>query len=131
MNSESKIIQFKDLQNTSKPKKRIYHKRDDHTHRYDFCVYEYDFPSREHPGTFNRECSIGTYCPVCGKVGARFTRDPRYIQRSEHFKNRIYLGCKWNDEALKELDSRTRTLPTFFLEHWSDTKYVDLKGGRK
>lgn len=129
---EDNIIQFEAaVPKYKKPAKHVYHKKSDHTHRYNFCVYEYDFPASVPDRESTREVSIGTYCPVCGKVGARFTRDLRYVHRSEKFKNRFYLSYNWNEEAKKEFDLATRTLPCFFLDHWAETKYVNLNEGTK
>ena len=121
---------FVDIDDTvtkyKKPAKRVHHKKSDHTHRYDFCVYEYDFPASVPGRVTTRELSIGTYCPLCGKVGARFTRDAKYAQHTNRAKNHFYLGYEWNEEALKQFNVSTRTLPCFFLDHWADTKYVKL-----
>lgn len=114
----------------AKKAKKVYHKKADHTHRYDYCVYEYDIPvyNEVHGMITKRKFAIGTYCPICGKIGARFVRDDKYSKHTDkcagHFH---FVGHEWNDKALKEFNPETRTLPYAFLEDMFTTKYVNLE----
>lgn len=85
-----------------------------HKHEYKNCVFQY--PSirfdKAH-GMVNDviKHSVGTYCPVCGKIG-------NITDTSWLISERGYVGitARWNDAALREFDARTRTLPLFVLD---------------
>jgi hypothetical protein len=89
----------------------------DHKHEYASCVLDVE----NGWGVGNIKCrqffTICSYCPVCGKIGGVI--EPRYLVAGKWFE--------WSDEAMRELDPKTRTLPCFPVsDAWQ--KYVDLKG---
>lgn len=93
-----------------------------HKHEYKNCVFQY--PSirfdKAH-GLVNDAVkqSIGTFCPVCGKVGS-------VIDSSWLIEIRGYVGLevRWNDAALSEFNEKTRTLPFFVLDEEWFPKYI-------
>lgn len=94
-----------------------------HKHYFEPCVFKMDETRLDEARGFvtdraARLC-IGTYCPACGKVGDTYA-DKWYIN----------LGKSWppdpTDEAKRQLDEKTRTLPCFYLGGWF-TKYISLE----
>ena len=98
-----------------KRKKRV--KKADHPHQWDDCVYGLAFAG-------NFELSIGTYFPICGKVGVP-TFYTKWKQNTS--ENPKLIRSEWKPEALREFDEKTRTLPYFNIELFT-TKYLDLEG---
>lgn len=96
-------------------------KKSKHKHRYENCVYRYSFwrpdqlLNQEHRWHF----SIGTYCPLCGKIGT--IRDSSWCQRTP-----AHWPTEWQPRAYKEFEEVTRTLPFFVLEDVFKCKYVDI-----
>ena len=109
-----------------KPKKP---KKSKHKHIYEPCVFEsQSMKFDEQHGFINDpKLCIGSYCPLCGKVGShKLYDDDRWyeeILRPER-SFRCY-GKKPTEEALREFDPETRTLPFFKLtDYWQ--KEVEL-----
>ena len=98
-----------------KKRRRRKPKKADHVHEWDECVYGLSFAG-------NFELSIGTYCPICGKIGI-----PTYYTKwQNHFKSEsggVY--SEWTEEAEREFDPNTRTLPYFDIDLFV-TKFVEL-----
>ena len=69
---------------------------------------------------------IWLYCPICGKV---FNRDtsPRWYHYSEKSRPElgIYLDLQYTEEAKREFDPATRTLPCYRLPDGIFTKYIE------
>ena len=97
----------------SKPPKKAKHK-----HIFEPCVIEFpkEWYVKEHVRTNNdRKSWIYGFCPVCGKIGE--------VDRSRWLKEeRDFLGSYMvvrdalTTEGEKEIDSKTRTLPTFICD---------------
>ena len=89
----------------------------DHKHEWADCVYGMNFAG-------NFELSIGTYCPVCGKIGTptAYSRWKYNDCREPH-----NIHWVWKDEALREFNQKTRTLPYFEIDLFV-TKFVKLDG---
>ena len=99
-----------------KKKKKHRPKKSDHPHQWDDCVYGISFCG-------NFELSVGTYCPICGKVGV-----PTYYTKwKEQVKTGHGMYSEWTKEAEKEFNPKTRTLPYFDIDLFV-TKFVDLEG---
>ena len=111
VNQEYITTPYKKKKRKRKPKKA------DHPHVWEECVYGLSFAG-------NFELSVGTYCPICGKVGM-----PTYYTKwKDHFKtDRGACYSERSKEALKEFDPKTRTLPYFDIDLFV-TKFVDLEG---
>ena len=99
-----------------KKRRRRKPKKADHAHEWDECVYGLSFAG-------NFELSIGTYCPICGKIGI-----PTYYTKwKNHLKSDggdVY--SEWSEEAEREFDPNTRTLPYFDIDLFV-TKFVELE----
>ena len=107
-----------DVPRYKKKSKKTGRKRADHKHVYENCVF--GWPKLHYEAERGLlygpdiEYSVGTYCPVCGKIG-----DIRNISWTDVSKRdgRGFLGYsrEWSGAALREFDEQTRTLPYFFL----------------
>lgn len=103
-----------------------------HKHEYVNCVFEFNDKK------FNKErgfievpgISIGTYCPICGKIESTFDYKNKewVIDKREMLGNFTAFSWGWTDNAKREFDKNTRTLPCFWIEDKWFTKYVDLEG---
>ncbi len=109
-----------------KPKKP---KKSKHKHIYEPCVFEsQSIKLDEQHGFINdsRLC-VGSYCPLCGKVGSRrLSEDARWYKDTSVIKGSFRcFSNEPTEEALRELDPETRTLPFFKLtDYWQ--KEVEL-----
>lgn len=65
------------------------------------------------------ELNVGTYCPLCGKVGA--VEDIEFKVNTSPL-NKFYC-YEWSEKAKREFDPATRTLPFFKLDQFKD-KFV-------
>lgn len=105
--------------------------KSDHKHVYVNCVFGYYnvHLERAHGFVDDKELSwsIGTYCPVCGKIG-RFT-DPAWLAVHSCCLGKDRWREMWTKEALREFDPASRTLPFFFLEDRHFQKQVKLATG--
>ena len=103
--------------------------KSDHKHVYESCVFGYFGIRLERGkgwGTDDKlSYTIGTYCPVCGKIGR--IRDPKWL-RDERTQTPLGYAIRevYSDEALREMDQKTRTLPFFFLSDPYNQKSVQL-----
>lgn len=101
----------------------------DHKHRFEPCVFQLDeaYFSRAYgfkviPGGRN---SIGTYCPICGKVGNVFAHDPRYY--TGRYPAYPLRDDDLTEEGRRQMDPLTRTIPCFYLgDPFANHKYVTL-----
>lgn len=103
----------------------------DHKHAYTWCVFGFHgiHLSGKHGFVPDEETTftIGTYCPVCGKIGLHSTSDPRWYKQLDYYPRKTEWRDIYTERALREFDPGTRTLPYFFLDdHWFQ-KYVDIK----
>lgn len=104
---------------TKKPPKKANHK-----HKWASCVYQTDSVSYSKEKGFYKtpELTVGTYCSVCGKIG--LIHNPDFIvQMTEIINGNRYYSSDWSNEAKKELDPATRTLPLFIVDQFKD-KFV-------
>ena len=126
---ENEIPKYKKKSNNLSPKKS------DHKHEFSDCIYEYNNPS----GMFSKEkgfCSKveifgGTYCPICGRIGkifrSVFYTDTTNLIWWDKIECGRYFKYELSEQAKKEINPETRTLPTFYLEDLWTQKYVELK----
>ena len=89
-------------------------KKSGHKHAYEPCVVEYpaNWFMKPHERGSKTRPDIMDYCPTCGKLSATHQTERWWVG------GRDFRGT-WSDpseEALKELDPETRTLPTFMIE---------------
>ena len=96
-------------------------KKANHKHEWANCVYETATIGYSKEKGFYRttELTVGTYCHICGKIGD--IADRRYkINTSPYSK---FLTYEWSEDAKKEFDPSTRTMPFFEINQFKD-KFV-------
>lgn len=107
-----------DVPRYKKKSKKAGRKRADHKHVYENCVFGWlRLHYEAERGIFygpDIEYSVGTYCPVCGKIGDRNDISWTDVSRRDRHGFCGY-SREWSDAALWEFDEATRTLPYFFL----------------
>ncbi len=109
-----------------KPKKP---KKSKHKHIYEPCVLGLTVPKYDKRYGFvdETQLSIGSYCPVCGKIGLyKLYEDDRWYE--EILKPAGSFGCygkQPTEEAQREFNPETRTLPFFKLTDYLQ-KEVEL-----
>ena len=122
-----------DVPKHKKKSKKKPPKKAKHKHEYVPCVLWRNslVLDKAHGFQYTGEPSkvIGTYCPICGKIGDHYDwswmieiEDPAY-ENHPNIKRRFY---DWNDEAKKQFDEDTRTIPIFKTAEWFQ-KFVDLE----
>ena len=102
-------------------------KKSNHKHEYVNCVYGFNGQkfSRERGFEPVPELSIGTYCPVCGKIGTTYDEgEGRWVEWGK--RGPLLTSHQWTDEAKREFDESTRTLPYFWVDDNWFQKYVEL-----
>lgn len=89
-----------------------------HKHQYQDCLFEIDWQELDKANGFvpSTEIVFGSYCPICGKIGG--AKKDWYI-----YINKIWR-YEYTDEAKKELDESTRTLPLFRIKDFTQ-KYIE------
>lgn len=103
-------------------------KKANHKHEFQPCVFEYEgvefnsihgiIPTSEH------QFSMGGYCRICGKIGDTSHQWTRLVNVKP---DSCAVRVEDTEEAKRELNPETRTLPTFFLERRWFQKYVNIK----
>lgn len=105
-------------------------KKADHKHIFEPCILEYNFPygKLEEGKGFQpiSQTRIDGYCPICGKVGPIDME--RWWKTDKPLNSRNFgFQTEPTEEALRELNPETRTLPTFDVgDDWIFPKYVDI-----
>lgn len=105
--------------------KRKHNPKAKHKHEYQPCVFEYEGiqHSRTQGGVPASETMMGSYCPVCGEIGS-YNVD--IWMRWKPVAGGKAGRSEYTEEACRELNSETRTLPTFWLEKGFFQKFVSL-----
>jgi hypothetical protein len=101
-------------------------KKSNHKHRFEPCVFEYESKRFDrHKGYVpSTEVSLGSYCPICGKVSLSLSGEPgRWVSSTRHS---AFWRNEYTEEAKRELNKETRTLPTFHLDDYFSQKYVEV-----
>ena len=101
----------------------------DHKHEFVNCVYEIPKLRLDEAQGFvcdQVELSIGTYCPICGKIGTHFDHEWKE-KGARPLWNGWLVGERWSAQAEAEFDTRTRTLPFFHVNDLFKQKYVELE----
>lgn len=100
-------------------------KKSDHRHAFRNCVFVMPSVRFDEAHGLVQEpdtvFSIGTYCPVCGKIGT--TIDQEWLSEDTgpwllHWERR------WSERARREFTESTRTLPCFRIGDEWFPKYV-------
>lgn len=109
---------------TAKPPAKAKHK-----HVYEPCLFEQIemWYAKPHERKSNRtRLTFGSYCPICGKVGDTDT-DRWFAHVKKHNDMFSYLETVYTEEAERELNPTTRTLPVFYIGDEWRPKFVELK----
>lgn len=108
---------------TVKPPKKAKHK-----HVYEPCLFEQllEWYCKPHERKTNKtRLRFGSYCPICGKTGDT-DRDRWFTTVKKHNGVISYLEHVHTEEAERELNPITRTLPVFYVgDEWCP-KFVDI-----
>ena len=98
-----------------------------HKHEYVNCVFGFNKQKFTKERGFEPEpdMSIGTYCPICGKVGSTFDDADRWVDH--HRRGVMWFGYDWTDAAKQEFNAETRSLPYFWLDDGWFQKYVEVE----
>lgn len=103
--------------NISKIKKKSKHK-----HQYEECIIRYKFSFM---GKDNLTTQLLSYCPICGKIGDRFSEGKSIVEDKALHKQLPngwkYITYMFGEDIYEQYHDR---LPVFYSEY-SD-KYVDL-----
>lgn len=99
-----------------------------HKHAYEPCLIEHPLDWWNKPHERKRylpHLTFTSYCPVCGKVGGGDPR--RWFVSGKKYDD---VGCPYvtvehTDEAKRELDPATRTLPVFKVDD-PFAKFVEI-----
>lgn len=86
-----------------------------HKHVYEPCLIEYplDWWNKPHERKhYIPYLQFSAYCPVCGKIG-EVDRERWFTTVKKHNGICIYLESVYTEEAKRELNPATRTLPVF------------------
>lgn len=96
-------------------------KKANHKHEWANCVYETTTIaySREKGFYKTTELNIGTYCPMCGKIGV--VDDCNFKVNTSPYSK--FLTYEWSEAAQKEFNPTTRTMPFFKIDQFKD-KFV-------
>ena len=119
------IMPYKKKSTATPPKKAK------HKHLAEPCILEHpaDWWQKEHLRTGETRFVIDYYCPVCGKVMGLHEKDRWYT--TDKVPNISWIACQntETEEYKRELDPKTRTLPTFMVDSVFD-KFVTLPDGK-
>ena len=90
-----------------------------HKHIFEPCILEFphEWYLKEHVRTTDdRKSWIYGFCPVCGKIGE--VDRSRWLHKERDFLGSyMFVKDVLTDEGEKEMNSKTRTLPTFIVEN--------------
>lgn len=102
----------------------------DHKHNFEPCVFEYNgvMLDKAHGFIPKPDVKIGEYCTICGKIGS-VTLFDKWMQWVPVKQGSRIGRSEYTEEAMREIDPNTRTLPTFKLEDEFRQKYVVLQNG--
>lgn len=117
MYEDDEVGKYRKKSNKNPPKKSK------HKHHYESCVFGYYAKkfTKERGFENQYETSIGTYCPVCGKIGNTYDCD-----NEKYFVKSSLVHRDFTEEGKRELDKNTRTLPYFWIKEGWFVKSVDL-----
>ncbi len=116
------IPKYKKKSNVKPPKKFK------HKHTYLPCIIEYpeQYYLKEHNRNGKKGFHFASYCSICGKIGLCDT-NRWYVDIKHHDGTRSWIEVDHTEEAKRELNPETRTLPVFQGNCWLP-KFVDIEG---
>jgi ribosomal protein L33 len=106
-------------------------KKTGHKHTYKPCLIEYpeQFYLKEHDRNDKTRLRFASYCTVCGKVGG-MDHDRWYVSVKHSDGDRSWIEVDLTDEAKRELNPETRTLPVFQADCWLP-KFINILEDKK
>lgn len=117
----------KEIPRYRKKSNKIGLKRSKHKHQYADCLLETnnypDFRTGRIEGT---RMWFGSYCTICGKIGEVLDWERWFTKQQLPFPFQA-IWEEHTEEAERELDPETRTIPVFWVEDSIKTKFVELK----
>ena len=98
---------------TAKPPKKSKHK-----HLCEYCILEYpeDWWNKDTGKKRKMWPHIGVYCPICGKIGSVTDKERWHKLEKRTNEFHTYYESVHTEEYERELNPRTRTLPTFSVD---------------
>ena len=120
------IMPYKKKSTAKAPKKAK------HKHVCEPCVLSYsaEWWTKEHLRNGKMKDTIGAYCPICGKIGDVKDRSVWYTKDTVFIGNMQFSESVLTEEGKKQMDPKTRTLPTFVVESPFD-KFVNLNESKE
>ena len=99
--------------------------KSDHKHESANCVFEVESIrfDKIHGIVPATRLVIGTYCPICGRI--RSSWNEAYWTPGDRLDTGAWRSGHWSEEAEKEFDPETRTLPFFQIKDFFTQKYVE------
>lgn len=99
-----------------------------HKHEFEECILEYPSKSFDKTKGFidKVEGCFGRYCVICGRI--------HFGGLTDHFVRAPYGNSyvlRMSEKAKRELNPETRTLPTFWVDGFLKTKYIDLESKKE
>ena len=93
-----------------------------HKHEYEHCVFVYPMPDYKATVASGRNedrevCTLGTYCPICGKIGDIWFAWNKNDLWYHIVKHGWYSETELTEEAKRQLDPETSTLPRFYIDN--------------
>lgn len=108
---------------TARPPAKVKHK-----HVYEPCLLEelMEWYCKPHERKTNKtRLRFSSYCPICGKVGS-MDKDRWWTTIKKTTEMFSYLEPVYTEEAERELNPITRTLPVFYVGDQWRPKFVDI-----
>ena len=107
---------------TAKPPAKAKHK-----HVYEPCLLERpaDWWRKKHEQCGETDLAFSSYCPVCGKVGPVDVERWWISKKCYSIGLEPYIKNEGTEEAKRELNPKTRTLPVFKVDD-PFAKFVDI-----
>lgn len=85
-----------------------------------------DWWNKPHERSGKTTLRFATYCPICGKTDS--ADHDRWLTTVKKYNGVVsYLEHVYTEEAERELNPATRTLPVFKTDGWCE-KFVEIKG---
>lgn len=119
-----------DIPKHKKRSKKKVPKKANHKHLCEICIVEYprDWHLKEHARSSETISEFYGYCPICGKITAFCPEHDRWYTQEKCYNGTFYyLQTIPTEEGRKELNPKTRTLPTFKSDSYF-VKNIKLEG---
>ena len=118
---------YEEVPKYKKKSKKKSTKKSKHKHLTEPCIFSYpaDWWTKGHLRSPNRQETIGSYCPICGKIGDLKDRSKWYEKETVFIGNYQMTESVLTKEGKREMNLSTRTLPCFEIDD-PFAKFVDI-----